>query len=43
MNRQHALAAVDVFGLLCQEVTHEHVEAVLVQGAARLEAYRADV
>jgi hypothetical protein len=35
VHRQHALASEDVLGLLCQQVAHEHVEAVLVKRPPR--------
>lgn len=38
---QHALAPEDVLGLLSQQVPHEHVEAVLVQGATGNNAHTA--
>lgn len=38
---QHALAPEDVLGLLCQQIPHEHVEAVLVKGAAGNNAHAA--
>mmetsp|Transcript_39727 Transcript_39727/g.88272 ORF Transcript_39727/g.88272 Transcript_39727/m.88272 type:complete len:209 (+) Transcript_39727:932-1558(+) len=40
---QHPLAPEDVLGLLCQDVPHEHVEAVLVQGTTRHNAHAAHV
>lgn len=42
MHSQHALASEDVLGLLSQQVPHEHVEAVLIQRAARDNAHAAN-
>ncbi len=43
VDAQHALAAENVLGLLCQQVSHIHVEAVLVQGPPRNDADGADI
>jgi hypothetical protein len=42
VHSQHALAAEDVLGFLSQQIPHEHVEAVLVQGPARNNAHTAN-
>mmetsp|Transcript_18761 Transcript_18761/g.31983 ORF Transcript_18761/g.31983 Transcript_18761/m.31983 type:complete len:247 (+) Transcript_18761:436-1176(+) len=43
MHSENALASEDVFGLLCEEVTHEHVEAVFVQLPFAGDAHTADI
>ncbi len=43
MYSQHALAAEDVLGLFRQQVSHKHVEAVLIQRATRDDAHTAHI
>lgn len=40
---QHSLGAKNVASLLSQQVTHEHIEAILIQGATSSDAHRAHI